>query len=284
MPQSLGGRHLARELAFLRVLASPSHSENRSHDPGLVGPMGLPISIQEAPLLYAISPTDEIRLMRRLPPQVEELQCEGWRFLACAALWDSDDLERLAQATGLHAISPSYAQSAPQRWWKAYARSYLKHQDPVAAIAAIGEPISHRDWRDQQVPASSEGVMRRESRPLVSSRCALIPQEWSVKVHSEDLLWRINVLFLLRLARKAHRRLPSRLSEITLSARDAGLVCRGEGLPFQMPACGTWPSPVAVNAKQFIEVVREVLTPLIHLVFGGHRLWVNGVPIPAREV
>ena len=222
--------------------------------------------------------------MRRLPPQVEELQREGWRFLACSALWDADDLERLAQASGLYAISPSYAQSAPQPWWKAYAQSYLKHQDPVAAVAAIGEPTFQGDWRDRKVPASSEGVMRREARSLVSSRRGLLLQEWSVKVHSEDLLRRINVLFLLRLAEKAHRRFPSRLNEITLSARESRLVCRGQGLPFQMPASGTWPSPVAVNAKRFIEVVREVFTPLVHLVFGGHRLWVNGFPIPAREV
>ncbi len=274
---------MARELAFLRVLACPSHSENRSHDPGLVGPIGLPISIQEAPLLYAISPTDEISLIGRLPRDVEQLQSEGWRFLASAAWWDSDDLERLAQATGLAAISPSYGQVASQKWWKAYAKSYLNKRDPVAAVEAVGEPAFNIGPREESISAPRETV-QHVGDPLVASRWTSGLQEWSVQLSSDDLMWRINVLHVLRLARKAHLRLPSRLSEITLSARESELVCRGEGLPFQMPARGTWPSPVAVNAKRFIEVVREVLTPLIHLVFGGHRLWVNGVrSLPGRS-
>ncbi len=156
MQQPLGGHYLARDLAFLRVLACPSHSENRSHDPGLVGPIGLPISIQEAPLLYAISPTDEISLIGRLPRDVEQLQSEGWRFLASAAWWDSDDLERLAQATGLAAISPSYGQVASQKWWKAYAKSYLNKRDPVAAVEAVGEPAFNIGPREESISAPRE--------------------------------------------------------------------------------------------------------------------------------
>ncbi len=101
---------------------------------------------------------------------------------------------------------------------------------------------------------------------------------------SDDLLWRVHVLFLLRLVSKANRSAGYDPAEVTLSCAGSDMIFKGQGLPFHVPARGTWPSPIAVNAKSLVRKLREIAEPLVHLVFGGGHLWVNGSPLQAREL
>lgn len=218
-----------------------------------------------------------------MPAAIQDLQCQGWRFLSLAAWWDADDLARLAQATGLYAISPTYGQSAPQHWWKSYAQSYLKHGDAVAAVADIGEPVEEEDWAFEPAPTLSEHLVQPRKQLLASNRWG-IGRPWSVEVSSDDLLWRVHVLFLLRLAGNARARIRSHLGEVILSGRPSELIWKGEGMHFKVPAKGTWPSPISINTRRLIESLRPLSAPQVHLIYGSQHLWVNGVPIPAREL
>jgi hypothetical protein len=243
--------------------------------------------------VYAISPTDEISIVRRLPHNADRLEFEGWVFLSASGWWDSSDLERLSQAAGLYAISPSYGELASQAWWKAFARSYLNHRDALAAIIDIGEPTDERWDRD---PASlgittpcggdagaEDGSVLERIAP--SSRSKWIGAKravWKVRVPAEHLLPKMHVEFILR--QGGRERVSTRFHEMILARLGSKLAIRSQRGIIAIPGWGSWPSPIAVNCDLFIKTARAAVSTLLTLAFENGSLRIDGVRITAREL
>lgn len=85
--------------------------------------------------MFALSPALDISWVPRRPRNASQLEVEGWRFLTLRRDWDAAEKEDLLAATGLSAISCSYAEHLPRGWWVAFLRGYLASRDPVQAAA-----------------------------------------------------------------------------------------------------------------------------------------------------
>jgi hypothetical protein len=242
-------------------------------------------------LVYAISPSDEITSISRLPRDASQLEAEGWLFLFQTGWWDSADLERLSEATGLSAISPTYAQLAPQRWWKAYARSYLLHRDAVTAIADIGEPTDPLWVGDAEIlgietpsrhVAEDGSLLERPYGQSISKWSSPPSSRWKIQVPAEHLLPKMHVEFILRRAGRGRASAP--FDELILSRGGSKFAIHGRRGMLAVPAWGTWPSPVAVNCDQFIKAARAAALPLLAISYSAKVLRIDRAWTPAREL
>ena len=76
-------------------------------------------------LVVAPQPEEgDLRRVRRKPAGAEKMVLQGWHFLAENRLWDADDREAIARATGLYAITPAGWMHESDDWFKAFARAY----------------------------------------------------------------------------------------------------------------------------------------------------------------
>lgn len=220
------------------------------------------------------------------------MEGQGWRFLDTQAWWDSDDRERLSQATGLHAISPSYAECATQPWWKAFAHAFTTHWDPVAAVAAVGEPDSEAWYAEPAVESSNllaafDGELKGTRTLAHAAKWRVERELWKVDVAADDLVLRMKVHSAIRVAARTANRMAKRFTEFALVATPSNLSIRGfRHSPdrFEVPAWGWWPSPIAVDCDLFIQAVMNTSGELIRLLFREGALWVNGKPLEAREI
>jgi hypothetical protein len=243
--------------------------------------------------VFAISPTDEISIVRRLPQNCDRLEFEGWVFLSASGWWDSGDLERLSQATGLYAISPSYGEHAAQAWWKAYMSAYLRHGNALAAITDIGEPAADRwdadpaslgvmppVWTD--ACADEGSTLNRLDLPSIDKWIAAETTAWAVQVPAEHLLPKMHVEFILRRAGKG--RVSTHFHELILARLGSELAIHGQRSIVAFPAWGSWPSPVAVNCDLFVRTVRASSASLLAISFSQGILRIDGTAISAREL
>lgn len=248
-------------------------------------------------MIYAISPFDEFRGIKRRPGNADQLECEGWLFLADRDWWDSTHIERLSEVTGLALLSPEYGRCASQAWWKAFAASFLRHQAAVPAIIQIGEPTDERWDVDQspngEVPSYPSNGAGGVGQLEPADRAGKIDRKWR---DTGGLSWKIDALsdllvplahvqFILGLQRTTRDGIRLRLHEITLLKNSPPkLLIRGPTFSWEISACGSWPSPISVNLAAFIERVREVPGPHIRLGYEGGVLSINDFRIEAREL
>ena len=246
-------------------------------------------------VIYAIGPSDEFRRINRRPTEAARLECEGWLFLADRDWWDSTHLERLSEATGLALLSPEYGRCASQAWWKAFAKSFLRHRAAIPAIIQIGEPTDERWHTDQllndEVPgcfsAGSGGVDQLEPADRVENielKWRDTNALWKIDVPSDWLVPLAHVQFILALRRTGREGIRLRFQEIALWKTGRKLLIRGATFSWEISAWGSWPSPISVNMAAFIGRVREEPGPDIRLGYEGGMLSINGFRIEAREL
>jgi hypothetical protein len=88
--------------------------------------------------MFAVPPQpgegDLVRLLRK-PAGAERMELSGWRFIPEKRLWDFDDREAVADATGLAALTPSGWMHLPDLWFKAFAHAYVQRQDLNQALS-----------------------------------------------------------------------------------------------------------------------------------------------------
>ena len=89
---------------------------------------------------------------------------EGWRFISETPIWDADDREVIARATGLYSLTPSGWISASDAWFKAFALAYVHSRDLDVALkrcAGVDVPFSRMltpEERDELRRSAREGL------------------------------------------------------------------------------------------------------------------------------
>ena len=104
---------------------------------------------------------------------------------------------------------------------------------------------------------------------------------WSITVGKRDL---VDAIGTAR-ARPTLRRTNGGFEPDLVLTRSAdGLSVRSSNSAMDIPAAGTWVSPVSVNGAALRRLAPKLDGPDVEVRFQDRRLFVNGTSFPAREV
>ena len=106
-------------------------------------------------------------------------------------------------------------------------------------------------------------------------------ESWTMRVAKRDL---VEAIGTARARPTLRRKNGGFEPDLVLTRSIGGLSIRSSNSAMDIPAAGTWVSPVSVNGAALRRLAPKLDGPDVELRFQDRRLFVNGTSFPAREV
>lgn len=103
---------------------------------------------------------------------------------------------------------------------------------------------------------------------------------WSMRIEKRDL---VDAIGTARTRATLRRKGPGFEPDVMFVRCAEGLSIRSSASAMDIPASGTWASPITANGAALRRLAPKLAGPVIELSYAEGRLMLNGTSVPARE-